>query len=137
MAKTPAALPKTAVSPDERREFKLDVMRRICDRISRGELAAAAAQAEGLNASTVWRWTAEDETARTMYAHAKHQAADALAEEAIRIALETTNETYSADRLKVDTLKWAAAKRRPKEYGERQAVETSGESTLTVVVRHE
>lgn len=137
MAKTPAALPKSAVSPDERREFKLDVMRRICDRISRGELAAAAAQAEGLNASTVWRWTAEDETARTMYAHAKHQAADALAEEAIRIALETTNETYSADRLKVDTLKWAAAKRRPKEYGERQAVETSGESTLTVVVRHE
>ena len=137
MAKTPAALPKSAVSADERREFKLDIMRRICDRISRGELAAAAAQAEGLNASTVWRWTAEDETARTMYAHAKHQAADALAEEAIRIALETTNETYSADRLKVDTLKWAAAKRRPKEYGERQAVETSGETTLNVVVRTE
>jgi NAD-dependent oxidoreductase involved in siderophore biosynthesis len=127
----------SAKKPPTHPDFRLDVMRRICERISRGELAAAAAHAEGISAPTVWRWTAEDETARTMYAHAKHQAADALAEEAIRIALETTNETYSADRLKVDTLKWAAAKRRPKEYGERQAVETSGEQTLNVVIRSE
>jgi hypothetical protein len=109
----------------------------ICERIARGELVAAAAKAAGTAPSTVWQWVVEDRALAEMYAHAKHQAADALAEEAIRIALETTNETYSADRLKVDTLKWAAAKRRPKEYGERQAVETSGEQTLNVVIRSE
>lgn len=121
-------------TPDDE---KLRIFTEVCDAVAHGVLVRDAVKAHGINPATIWKWAAQDDALGKLYAHAKHQAADALAEEAIRIALETTNETYSADRLKVDTLKWAAAKRRPKEYGERQAVETSGESTLTVVVRHE
>jgi transposase len=116
---------------------KLRIFTAICDAVAHGVLVRDAAKEYGINPATIWKWAAEDDVLGKLYAHAKHQAADALAEEAIRIALETTNETYSADRLKVDTLKWAAAKRRPKEYGERQAIENSGEQTLNVVIRSE
>lgn len=121
-------------TPDDE---KLRIFADVCDAVAHGVLVRDAVKVHGINPATIWKWAAQDDALGKLYAHAKHQAADALAEEAIRIALETTNETYAADRLKVDTLKWAAAKRRPKEYGEKQSVETSGETTLNVVVRHE
>lgn len=133
-ADKPSAKPGRPETPPAE---KLRIFSAVCEALAHGVLVRDAVKEHGINPATVWRWAAEDDALGKMYAHAKHQAADALAEEAIRIALETTNETYSADRLKVDTLKWAAAKRRPKEYGERQAVETSGEQTLNVVIRSE
>jgi hypothetical protein len=134
MAKAKHAKTGRPATPDDE---KLRIFSGVCEAIAHGILVRDAVREYGVDAATIWRWAAENDAFSKMYAHAKHQAADALAEEAIRIALETTNETYSADRLKVDTLKWAAAKRRPKEYGERQAVETSGEQTLNVVIRSE
>lgn len=58
----------------------------------------------------------------------------AFAEEAIRVARESSNATSAQDRTLIDTLKWAAAKAAPAEYGEKQVVEHQGQQTLQVKV---
>ena len=61
----------------------------------------------------------------------------AFAEEAIRVARESTSQTTAMDRVLIDTLKWAAAKAAPVEYGEKQVVEHQGQQTLQVKVLEE
>lgn len=61
----------------------------------------------------------------------------ALAEEAVTTARESTSSTTAMDRVLIETLKWAASRMNPAEYGERQTVEHQGGSTLTVVVSEE
>ena len=61
----------------------------------------------------------------------------AFAEEAIRVARESSNATSAQDRTLIDTLKWAAAKAAPMEYGEKQVVEHQGQQTLQVKVLEE
>ena len=56
----------------------------------------------------------------------------AFAEEALHIARESTTSTTALDRVLIDTLKWAAAKANPSEYGEKQTVEHQGAQTLQV-----
>ena len=116
-------IPAVTAIPIEDKHAK---MQAACDLIAIGKLVTEAAKTVGINPATLWKWASADPVLGKMYAHAKDAAADALADEALEIARTTTNETYAADRLKVDTLKWAAAKRRPKEYGDRQQVEVSG-----------
>ena len=100
-------------------------MERVCARIEQGELIASASKAEGVTRSAIWEWARKERELGDMYARARDASADALAEEALEVARASTNETYGADRVRIDTLKWAAAKRRPKEYGDKQQVETT------------
>lgn len=109
-------------------------MARICERISHGELVRDAAKAEGVSVTTVWTWAHNDDALSKLYTRAKEQAADALAEEALEVARGATNENAQAKRLLVDTLKWAAAKRRPKEYGDKVDVTSNGERIVSAVV---
>jgi hypothetical protein len=85
----------------------------------------------------VRRWVDERPEWVEGYQRAKKLMAAALAEEAIQVARETTNHSSAADRLLIDTLKWAAAKANPAEYGERQTVEHQGAQTLQVKVVEE
>ena len=101
-------------------------MERVCARIEQGELIASASKAEGVTRSAVWEWARKHADLGDMYARARDASADALAEEALEVARASTSETYGADRVRIDTLKWAAAKRRPKEYGDKQSIEVSG-----------
>ena len=98
--------------------------------------ATAALQAK-VSVGTVRRWMTERDEWMTAYQHAKKLLAAALAEEAITVARETTNHSSAADRLLIETLKWAAAKANPAEYGERQTVEHQGAQTLQVKVVEE
>lgn len=109
------------MTPEERR----DIMERVCARIEQGELIASASKAEGVTRSAIWEWARKHPDLGDMYARARDASADALAEEALEVARASTAETYGADRVRIDTLKWAAAKRRPKEYGDKQQVETT------------
>jgi hypothetical protein len=68
------------------------------------------------------------------YQQTKKLLAAALAEEAITVARESTNHSSAADRLLIETLKWAAAKASPAEYGERQTVEHQGAPVLQVKI---
>ena len=65
------------------------------------------------------RWQSEHGPFRDRYAVASDQQADALAEEAIRIARNADADTVTVCRLQIDTIKWLAAKIAPTRYGEK------------------
>lgn len=89
------------------------------------------------SAGAMRRWIMESEEWTAQYQRAKKLLAQALAEEAIQIARDSTSSTTAMDRVLIDTLKWAAAKANPGEYGERQTVEHQGAQTLQVRVVEE
>lgn len=91
----------------------------------------------GVSPGTVRRWMAGDDAMMARYQQAKKLLAYALAEEAITVARESTNHSSASDRVLIDTLKWAAAKANPAEFGERQTVEHQGAQTLSVRVVEE
>jgi hypothetical protein len=83
------------------------------------------------------KWIAADEAWVVQYARAKRLLAQAWAEEAVKIARNSTSSTTAMDRVLIDTLKWAAAKANPAEFGEKQTVEHQGSQTLQVRVVEE
>lgn len=80
----------------------------------------------------VRRWIVEDEAQFTQYQRMKRMLGQAFAEEALKIARESTTATTAMDRVLIETLKWSAAKANPAEYGEKQTVEHQGAQTLQV-----
>jgi hypothetical protein len=61
-----------------------------------------------------------------MYARARDKGADAMADEALDMARSSSSETAQADRIRLDAIKWAAAKIAPRRYGDRTTLEHSG-----------
>lgn len=85
-----------------------------------------------LTAGQVRRWIAEDEARFGQYQRMKRMLGQAFAEEALKIARDSTTSTTAMDRVLIETLKWSAAKANPAEYGEKQTVEHQGAQTLQV-----
>lgn len=84
-------------------------------------------------AETIRRWLIEKEDFRGLYARAKEQQADVIADEIMEIADKLargkiSNDKVNAARLRVDSRKWIAAKLKPKRYGDRTDITTGGES---------
>ena len=105
--------------------------------MSEGETLSEASADAGVRASLVRRWIASEPAWMGAYQNAKRLQAQAWAEEAIQVARESSNQSATKDRLLVDTLKWAAAKASPGEFGDKQVVEHQGEQRLTVRVVEE
>lgn len=126
-AKKPVAWSETA---------KTDAVERVLEAMAEGTTVREAVEtlALGVSPGTVRRWMSEREDWAERYQKAKKLLAYALAEEAIQVARESTNHSSAADRVLIDTLKWAAAKANPAEYGERQTVEHQGAQTLSVKI---
>lgn len=90
--------------------------------------------------STVYRWLAANERFRDMYARAREDQADTLADEIVAIADDGQNDTYLNDdgvqmtnqdvvarsKLRVDARKWVAAKLKPRKYGDAIRQEVTG-----------
>lgn len=90
--------------------------------------------------STVYRWLVAKPAFRDMYARAREDQADTLADEIVDIADETPDivtddekgvfmidgAAIQRQRLRVDARKWVAAKLKPRKYGDRIAQEMSG-----------
>lgn len=110
--------------PAERKRTRYEVMESVCLRIEAGELIDEAAVAEGIDRATVWRWARADKAFGNMYARAREASAESLEMLALRVCASSERHLPGA-RLLVDTLKWSAAKRRPKVYGDR--VDLNGE----------
>ena len=87
-----------------------------------------------LTPGTVRRWIIAEEAYYTRYQKTKTMLGQAFAEEAILVARESTSSTTAMDRVLIETLKWAAAKANPVEYGEKQTVEHQGSQTLSVKI---
>jgi hypothetical protein len=113
----------------------------ICARLAAGEPLVRICRDDGKpHIATVYRWLAAHESFREMYARARDDQADTLADEIVEIADDGRNDTYTDDsgfqqvkqdvinrsRLRVDARKWVAAKLKPKKYGDKMATELSG-----------
>lgn len=85
----------------------------------------------------VRQWIVRNEAWFGRYQKTKALLGQAFAEEAIQIARDSTSQSTAIDRVLIETLKWAAAKANPVEYGERQTVEHQGAQTLQVKVVEE
>lgn len=113
------------------------VIEEVLDGMRNGKTVQELAEAQGLVPSTVRKWLTATEERYLAYQQARRLQAQAMAEEAIQIARETTNHSSARDRLLIDTLKWAAAKANPAEFGDKQTVEHQGAQELRVRVVEE
>jgi hypothetical protein len=129
-------------------EFSQERAADICGRIASGEPLVKICRDESMpHVATVYRWIAANEAFRDMYARAREDQADTLADEIQAIADEpmlgqktTTKangdvETVSGDmiehrKLRVDARKWIAAKLKPRKYGEKIDHQHGGNMTV-------
>lgn len=115
----------------------------ICDRLAAGETLRGICRSEHIpNAPTVRGWVVDNvDGFAERYARARSLGLDEMAEDMVDIADETSRDTVTdasgADRantewitrsrLKVDTRKWLLSKLKPGMYGDKLAVEHSGD----------
>ncbi len=127
------------------------------DELADAILAELATSSAGLNSicaredfphpATVYRWVLDRPGFCEKYTRAKEHQTTVLEEEILQIADNTqlgevvtlkadgTEERKMADmlehrKLKIESRKWLMGKLRPKKYGDRQAIEVSGELAL-------
>lgn len=101
---------------------------KICEMITTGSTLGQVSAAPGMpHVGTILRWVAEKEDFREIYARARDSAADLFESKIIEAAEMVTGETAQADRVKIDALKWVAARRAPRRYGDRVNQVMTGE----------
>lgn len=124
------------MSKTAREEIVEAVLEGMADGKTLGETVKKVARMRGevLTPGTVRGWIASEEGWFMRYQKTKTLLGQAFAEEAILVARESTSSTTAMDRVLIETLKWAAAKANPVEYGEKQTVEHQGTQTLQVRV---
>lgn len=115
---------------------------RICDIISTSNKGLSSiCMAEDMpHRSTIHRWLNENKTFKDIYARAKEDQADFLAEEILEIADHTDEDhtpftgsnVVNRDRLRVDTRKFIMAKVKPKVWGDKIDVTTDGEKIAPI-----
>lgn len=125
----------------------------ICEHLAIGESIRTVCKPKHMPAiSTFFKWLREHEDFSKQYAHAKQEAADAMAEDILDIADDGTNDwvererkdgsTYVAldheaiqrSKLRVDTRKFLMAKMKPKVYGDKLDVTSGGDRIETTPV---
>ncbi|WP_313217538.1 terminase small subunit protein [Stenotrophomonas sp.] len=124
-------------------DYSDEIAELICERIADGQSLKAICADEAMpGRSTVFRWLASRETFRDMYAHAREEQAETLADEIVGIADERETRVVmdgegdavvvfdstavARNRLRVDARKWVAAKLKPRKYGDKIQQEVSG-----------
>lgn len=94
-----------------------------------GTLREAAAKLE-TTTTTLKRWLRENDALRAHYIRAREAQADSFADEIIETARNDKLDPQ-ARRVRIDALKWAAGKRKPKVYGDK--LELSGDPEAPVL----
>jgi hypothetical protein len=107
----------------------------ICAQLCEGQSLRSICEAEGApDKSTVMAWLHRHEDFRRMYIAARELGAEAMADEVIAIATaKMAPEDVPAVRIRLDAVKWAAAKFAPKRWGDQAKVELSGAVQLQPV----
>lgn len=114
---------------------QLDARHRdMCAMVAEGKTIRQIAAQYDASVGSIIAWFTDTPEHTEQYARARDAAADLFETEIIEAALSVTNETASADRVKIDALKWVAARRSPKRYSERiqQAIDhTSSDGSMS------
>jgi hypothetical protein len=117
-------------------DYSAEIADTICNRLAGGEsLRAICADAGMPNRATISRWLAHYEEFRDQYAFAREWQADCLADEILEIARDNRgdyvekrlpdgkvvrvvdHENIARSRLRINILKWIAARMAPRKYG--------------------
>jgi transposase-like protein len=123
----PPRQPKTKAAPKKAAEVDKDARHaEICQMVADGKTVRQIAEHFGVSAGSILAWATETEKFTEQYARAREAAADTFETEIIETALAVTPETAASDRVKIDAMKWVAARRAPKKYGDRLTQEISG-----------
>lgn len=91
----------------------------ICSWVAEGMTVRKIAEELGITAGRVIHIVSANEEASKLYSRARDAASDIFEADIIEAAQGVTPNTAGADRVKIDALKWVAARRSPAKYSER------------------
>lgn len=126
---------RTAMS-EPRITYSVDLAAKICERVASGEPLTKITMDESMPSyGAVCKWLLEHEEFVEMYARAKEDMADFLADDLMRISdeypvVDVNGKLDSAwvqwQRNRIDVRKWTAAKLKPRKYGDKVVNEHQG-----------
>ena len=96
----------------------------MCAAVGAGEVIKDVLARHGISADMARAFRAGNPEAHEQWEDARRASADAFLDEALEVTRNRTSDPAHA-RVLVDTLKWAAAKRWPERYSERQQVDVT------------
>lgn len=123
----------------------------ILERIENGEALRRILPTLNLANSTFYKWIDSDEEKQKRYARACELRADAIFEDILEIADDSSQDVIETDlgdgvvaskmnaefvqrsRLRVDARKWIAAKLNPKKYGDRVELDNKHSGSLNII----
>lgn len=101
-------------------KFSGDLADLICEHVADGKSLREICKIDGIPSRfTVLKWLRDLPEFSIQYAHAREVQADAMDDEILDTARDTTNENAQANRVKIDAFKWRAARLAPKKYGDK------------------
>ena len=113
-------------------DLDLELTTLICGMVAAGDTLKTIGDTIGMTAAGVFMRVCRTEEGRAMYAKARDAASDLLESEIIEACRNVKGNTAQADRVKIDGLKWVAARRSPRKYGDRVVVDnTSSDGTMS------
>lgn len=107
----------------------------ICEQVADGLTLRQIAHVFGVSSSTIIAWVTLNEVVSEQYARAREMASDLFENDIYDAAMAVTPDTATADRVKIDALKWIAARRAPKRYGDRVTSEHVGAGGGPILTR--
>lgn len=102
--------------------------------IADGGTWATACAELGVSSFTLSKWLRENDDLAKQYAHAREAQGDIYADRVVDTAMDATIDPAVA-RVRIDALKWAAGKRKPKVYGDKVLTEHSGPGGGDIIIR--
>ena len=106
--------------------FTEDLATRIAEAIAQGATLLELCAEPGMpDRRQVQRWVAQNPAFAALIARARTEAADAVDEEIMRIAMASTPETAVSDRVKIDALKWRAGHLNRFRYGDKAQIDVN------------
>ena len=107
----------------------------ICDLIRRGVSVSQIEQMDGMPSwCSIAVWLRKYPEFQQKYVLAREDQADFMDGMIFDEAMKADAENYNATKVRLDALKWRAAKLKPKVYGERSSVDVKVEISLTDLV---
>lgn len=115
-------------------EYSAEVAEMFCDGLRSGLSIRKIEKLEGMpKIGDVYQWLKTNETFAKLYASARDDQAETLADDILNIADDESIEPEHK-RIMVDSRKWIAAKLKPKKYGDRQIVDQNVTVSLVDLV---
>jgi len=124
MAKRKKVKPSVQRPSEPRVVYTEDMAASICEQVANGfALNEICVRAAMPSRSTVYKWLGQHPVFADMYARAREERSDLIADEIVTIA--DTEADHNKARVRIDARKWWAAKVNPKKYGDKLQTENT------------